>query len=167
MLLMIIKKWFSRTFLVAFIFAVSALAIGTTAELSNWFVWWAADRNPISSVGVITKVYEYRGRHSGRQRISFKEVGGKEIILRSVFDKTLLKEITGSNLQLTIKYYPVPTGRGYIYFLSSSRTILYEGFFRDSGWPGVVVFIACILHYLTVFVLVKCLIKNLRERKLE
>jgi hypothetical protein len=160
---MLFKQIVINLFLIALVLVVSALAISRTVDLFDWFLWWSTDRTPITSIGVITKIYEYRGRDSGKQRIHLSEKG-RVLVLHSVFEKPVVEQIADLNSEVKLKYYPTPTGSRFIFFLSANKRTIYNGLFRDSGWPGVLMVFVCVFYYAIIIFSFKFLISNLRLR---
>ncbi len=163
--LMIFRKLAFRVFLFLMILVVSLLAVSRTTELVGWIVWRISDGNPIISEGVISKVYEYQGRDSGKQRVYFYERGNEdnEIVLHAAFGKSLVQKITGHEVELKLRYFPTPTGRKYIYFISLNNEVIYSADFQSSGWGGIAVLFICIFYYLIALVLLIILIKEIKK----
>ena len=161
--LMNLKRTFRIVFSISCVLVVSVIAVGKTNDLYGWFSWWVTDRSPIYFSGFITKVYEYRGRDSGKQRVHLSDGNGSKIVLHAVFREEMLEEISDSSTKWIVYYYPTPTGSRYICILSTNGMRVYEGAFRDPGWPGVLVFLICIFLYTIVFLLLVFFIKSLRE----
>jgi hypothetical protein len=161
---MSLSKVLVCVFSVVFIFILLALTIGRVVGLYAWLLWWVADAEPVVSKGIVTNVYEYRGRDSGKQRIFFLEKGRGEVILHAALEKNSLTQMMDPSVELTIRYYPVPTGFRYIYYIESNKGLIYEGEFKSSGWAGFLISLICIFFAGIILILLTFLIKNLKER---
>lgn len=160
---MFIKKIVLAVFMSLLVLVLSVLAMGRSLDLYDWFVWWVADREPISYKGMVSSAYEYKGRESGVQRLFFSISDGQEVVLHSALNKKTLNSILDKKEELVVRLYPTPAGRKYIYYIRSNGMVVYKEGFRDSGWPGFLMFLVCLFYYFVVFFLVRFLLKSLRR----
>lgn len=155
-----LKKYSFRIVLVAVLLVLSVLAVARTVDLYGWFYWWVSDGSPIHYSGSVAEIYEYSGRESGKQRISFSDDKGEELILHSAFERKVLERLEDSRGEFDLRYYPTPTGRSYIYFLSDDGVVIYEEDFRNSGFPGFLMLMVCVFYYLIILFILKVLLRK-------
>lgn len=154
------RRYSLRVILVLVLIVLSVLAVARTTDLYGWFYWWVSDGSPIHYYGSVTEIYEYSGRESGKQRISFSGDEREEVILHSAFKGKVLEKLKGSTSAYDLRYYPTPTGRNYIYFVRDNDVVIYEEDFRNSVFPGFIMLLVCVFYYFVIFIILKVLLRK-------
>ncbi len=156
------RTFFVAVFLFFLIFLSGFYAWARALEIIRWTDWRINNGKPLIFSGYVDGIFEYRGRRSGTQRLRLVDVNGEIVFVRSVLDKELLRNLVGKKHILFFKYYPVPTGLGYVFDIRLYNEVLYQADFVDSTYIAFGIFLFYVLFLIFLFFLIFIFIRIFR-----